>query len=170
MKSSVVAIVFKENERKVLAIQRRDCPVWVLPGGKIEESETPEKAVIRETFEETGCRVSIKRKIGQYTPVIRLLPLTHVFECRIENGKLRTGQETRDIDFFPFEHLPKRFFSIHEDMLNDALKNSPEVIDKQLTQVTYSSIIKYLIRHPILFARFALSQIGFPINSRDTHE
>lgn len=165
MKSSVIAILFEEKMTRVLAIKRRDVPVWVLPGGGIEEGETPEKAVIREVFEETGFHVSIKRKVGMYTPVNKLASLTHVFECKIEKGEQRTGKETKDIGFFPFKNLPQIFFSVHADMLSDALMKKPEIINKKLSQVTYWNIIKYFIQHPILVIRFALSQAGFPINS-----
>ena len=44
---------------KVILVKRRDCPVWVLPGGKIDDGETPEEAIIRETKEETGYDVII---------------------------------------------------------------------------------------------------------------
>ena len=33
--------------------------MWSLPGGQIEQGETPKQAAIRETFEETGYAVSI---------------------------------------------------------------------------------------------------------------
>jgi len=165
MKCSVIAILFEEEMTRVLAIKRRDVPVWVLPGGGVEENETPEKAVIREVFEETSLRVSIKRKIGLYAPINKLTSFTHVFECTIENGQLQIGRETKDIGFFPFKSLPPSFFPIHEDMLNDALMKKPEVMNKKLSQVTYWNVIKYFIQHPILVIRFALSQAGFPINS-----
>lgn len=36
---------------------------WGLPGGKLKFGETPEQAVIREAFEETGYKVRIKGMI-----------------------------------------------------------------------------------------------------------
>lgn len=40
--------------------------VWTLPGGGIEQDETPEQCVAREVFEETGLRnVAIERKLWQ---------------------------------------------------------------------------------------------------------
>lgn len=43
-----------DNHQKLLLVKRRDVPVWVFPGGGIEKGETPERAVVREVFEESG--------------------------------------------------------------------------------------------------------------------
>lgn len=48
------------REGRVLFVQRGEDPGkgrWTLPGGYVEEDETPDAAVVREVFEETGLRV-----------------------------------------------------------------------------------------------------------------
>ena len=43
----------------ILSVSRRNNPAkFGLPGGKVEENETPQAAAIRETFEETGVKVN----------------------------------------------------------------------------------------------------------------
>ena len=165
MKSSVTSIIFQDNYSKVLVLKRRDVPVWVLPGGSIDKKETPETAITREVLEETGLQVSIKRKIAIYTPVNRLTTSTHVFECEVLNGNLKTGKETRDIGFFPLSTLPDNTFHVHRDMIDDALLQKKEVIQKPFIQITYWKLFKYFVKHPIVVIRFTLSQMGFPINS-----
>lgn len=60
MRRSVRVMIF--NEGKILLIHRfnNGKEYYVLPGGGIEEDETPEAAIIRETKEETNLDVSVK--------------------------------------------------------------------------------------------------------------
>lgn len=54
MKKAVTAFITNDKGR-VLAVHRRgDASDWGLPGGKVDEGETLEQAVIREVKEETG--------------------------------------------------------------------------------------------------------------------
>lgn len=55
-KASVMLVLNKEG--LILSVSRRnDSSKFGLPGGKLEDHETPEEAGIRETFEETGIKV-----------------------------------------------------------------------------------------------------------------
>lgn len=38
-------------------------PGWMLPGGRVERSETPHEAAVRETREETGFHVKLERLV-----------------------------------------------------------------------------------------------------------
>lgn len=164
--NSVAAIIFNQDRSQILVIKRRDVPIWTLPGGGIELKETPEVAIVREVFEETGLTVSIHRPVALYTPINRLSKPTYVFECQIMAGKLTTGDETRELGFFPVNQLPKPFFFLHLDWIADAELRSSEMITKALTQVTYQRLAIYLCKHPLQVIRFVLSRLGLPINSR----
>lgn len=57
MRNAAVMLVVKDG--KILSVSRRnDTTKFGLPGGKVEENETPAEAAIRETWEETGVKVS----------------------------------------------------------------------------------------------------------------
>lgn len=49
------------REGNILLSYETNTDQWFLPGGGMEEKETPEECCIREMGEETGCRVSLLR-------------------------------------------------------------------------------------------------------------
>jgi len=90
-------IVF-DNRQRLLLVKRRDVPVWVFPGGGIEKGETPEMAVEREIFEESGYKVKIVKKIAEYK-YKSVERKNHVFECRISSGDSRVSPESKEVAF-----------------------------------------------------------------------
>lgn len=157
---SVAGILFNSKRTQVLLIERRDLPVWVLPGGGIEAGESPEEAAVREVEEETGLRVKIARKVAEYSPLCRLAKYTYFFECEILSGNIKTGFETKGVEFFPLNELPRRLPPPYRDWINDALVPSHSVLKKKITSVTYKAFVRYLLTHPILVIRFLLTKIG----------
>lgn len=170
MRKAAIAIIFSKNEQEVLLVKRRDVPVWVLPGGGIEDNEAPEDAACREAFEETGVAVKIIRQVGAYTPINRLARDTFVFACEpidmpygdIQN--LAPQEESQAVGFFPLKCLPKPFFFLHEEWLKDALLNQPEIIKRPICSISWYNLIKNIIKHPILIGRYLLSRCRKPIN------
>ena len=59
---SVAAII--KNEQGEILFQYPGGEFWSLPAGAIEPGETPEEAVVREVWEETGLRVQVKEIKG----------------------------------------------------------------------------------------------------------
>jgi len=158
MKHSVVAIIFQNNRKEVLCVQRRDVPMWVMPGGAVDPGETPEEAVIREVKEETGLDVVISRKVAEYTPIQLISTITHAFECTPVNGSPTITDEVRAIDYFPTHKLPHLFFFIHEAWIHEALEQRNGVIKRDLTEVTWGRLFRYLLKHPIYTFRFFLAK------------
>jgi len=66
------AAVVHDAERGILLLHRHrfvvDAWGWEIPGGRIDEGETPEQAAARETLEETGWRPGPLRSLFAYHP------------------------------------------------------------------------------------------------------
>ncbi len=163
MAESVVCILILDE--KSLLIQRRDIPVWVLPGGGIDPGESPELAACREMEEETGLKVEIVRKIAEYTPINRLAQFTHFFEVKKIGGKLTTGPETRDLKFFHRSSLPTRFPDFQKEWIDDAFRYVPYLLKTKLTYVTYWKLITTFLKHPLTVVRYLLTKLGIRTNS-----
>ena len=86
----VAAIIHQDN--KILATQRGYGDYkgwWEFPGGKMEEGETEEQAIIREIGEELDVEIAVERKVCtvEYDyPQFHLR--MHCFWCSIAQGAL----------------------------------------------------------------------------------
>lgn len=160
---SVAGVIFIPERTAVLLIQRRDVPVWVLPGGGVEAGELPQDAIVREILEETGLSVKAERLVGIYTPINRLTRRTKLYECTTVSGSLSLSNETRGVSFFHLSELPP-LPPPYREWIEDAKKMGPTLI-KSLSSVTYRALVWNLLRHPILVIRFLLARLGFSINS-----
>ena len=99
------AVIFDKHNRIFLVklTYQRFHP-WGLPGGSLEYGEHPEKAVIREVWEETGLNVCIEKlllvdswipdRVGMY------------YLCRITGGAFYPSDEVSEFAYFSLDNLP----------------------------------------------------------------
>ncbi len=164
MRESVSIVIFNDSKDKVLLIQRRDVPVWALPGGGIDSGESPEQAATREALEETGCAIKIVRKIAEYLPVNSMTKFTHFYEGEVVSGTLQPSSETLDVAYFPVDALPllPPPFAL---WIADALANQP-LMRKPIEGVNYWILLKLFLQHPIYVGRYLLTKCGIHLNSQ----
>jgi SPP1 gp7 family putative phage head morphogenesis protein len=74
-----VAIVCFEPNHQIWAIRPRGMPFWALPGGHVDEGESPQDAAQREMEEETGVPVTVIASLGK---IYRPWSTTEVFLAR----------------------------------------------------------------------------------------
>ena len=115
------------KDKKILLIKRKNNPYkgkWALPGGFVEYKERVEDAVFREVFEETGLKTKIRDLIGVYSDPDRDPrghTVTIVFLLDVLSGKLKSGDDAYDVNFFDLKDLPQLAFD-HDIILKDVIR------------------------------------------------
>lgn len=124
----VFAVILDEFKR-VLLCHRTDIDLWNLPGGAMEQGETPWAAAIREVEEEVGWQVEIERLLGVYSrPDQEEVALG--FLCRVVGGNLMYTHEADCIQYFELDKLPSNTNHEHIDALQDLFLEERQVVLK----------------------------------------
>ncbi|AYG04594.1 NUDIX hydrolase [Gryllotalpicola protaetiae] len=93
--------VITDDAGRVLLVLRGTEPEkgrWSIPGGSVEPGETLAEAAARETFEETGLRVSVGRELWCVTIPAgdeRMFEV-HDFAATVTGGELASGDDADD--------------------------------------------------------------------------
>jgi 8-oxo-dGTP diphosphatase len=80
---------------------------WEFPGGKVDQGEPFDKALIREVFEETQLKISLENVIGasqQNLPLIRAVHI--IISGKIVDGELNLSSEHEGYAWEYLENLP----------------------------------------------------------------
>ena len=109
----VVAVALIDDQRRVLLAQRPAgksmAGLWEFPGGKVEDDETPENALVRELHEELGITVDaadlepLAFASHTYDDFHLLMPL---FDCTQWQGEIK-GREGQALAWVSAAELDK---------------------------------------------------------------
>lgn len=117
-----------DEDLKVLLIQRDREPFagcWALPGGFVEEDESPEDAARRELEEETGLSRIYLEQLFTFgepgrDPRGHVVTVAHYALVNIRGRRLAASSDARNVAWFTLEDRPRLAFD-HEKILAVAL-------------------------------------------------
>ena len=97
-------LIVKRNRKKHLGLK------WEFPGGKVQENETFEEALIREIKEELNIKISLQDKLAEEKYKDEKIDIVlHYFLCTQEDGTIELNEhedlawvEKKDFDKYNF--------------------------------------------------------------------
>ena len=123
MRAGAFAVILDARDR-VLLCHRRDIDVWNLPGGRVEDGESPWDAVVREVREEVCLDVEVTRLTGMYWKPENG-ELVFNFQCAVVTGVPGLSDEADAVGYFAFADIPTNTGLKHVERIADALARLP---------------------------------------------
>jgi 8-oxo-dGTP pyrophosphatase MutT (NUDIX family) len=121
---TMISLLLIVNNNRYLLFKRRENQLYALPGGHVEEGETPLDAIIREIGEELSIVLPNVKLIGRYPHNDKVLNVYYYNNTEFDPSSIILDEE----------HDDYRWFTYYE-VLNskDTMKNITTFINDYLT-------------------------------------
>jgi 8-oxo-dGTP diphosphatase len=109
-RAAVAAMIFDEQGRILLFKHTYRKFEWGIPAGGLEYGEQPEKAIVREFFEETGMQIKVEKLLlAESSKEDHNISL--IFLCKIVDGAFKQSFEISEMKYFNVNDLPQMLFA-----------------------------------------------------------
>ncbi|WP_159038559.1 NUDIX domain-containing protein [Brumimicrobium mesophilum] len=126
IKIAADAVIFSYDETGLylLLIERKKAingKSWALPGGFIEDKESPETAAIRELKEETGVSLKFIKQFGTFgevkrDPRFRVISIAHYILMKKKGTQPNGNDDAKSAQWITMKELPEMAFD-HNEMV-----------------------------------------------------
>ncbi len=158
MKTKSAHTILTDNNGSILLTQRNDVPIWVIPGGTVEDEESPTNCVIREIKEELGVDINNPKLIAKYSYKNKSYA-KELFMCVVNKSitkDIKPSDEVRAYRWFKTNKLPQ-LISIHEiDKVKDYISYNNKLIEKDVF-IDKKKELLHLLQNPFNFAYILFS-------------
>ncbi len=108
----MVSLLLIVKDNKFLLLKRRPDDdnhpsKWALPGGTMEEGETPKQTLEREINEELGISVSGYKPLGKYNEDGYIMFVYYVDSPEFDEDTITLNEEHTEYNFFTFYEAQK---------------------------------------------------------------
>ena len=121
--TNVVAAIIKKNNKFLIVQRNRKKHLglkWEFPGGKVQESETFEQALLREIKEELNIKINLQDKIAEAKYKDEKIDIVlHYFLCTQESGVIELNEhedlawvEKKDFNKYDFAEGDENILSL----------------------------------------------------------
>lgn len=115
-RAAVAAMIFDEQGRILLFRHTYRKFEWGIPAGGLEYGEQPEKAIVREFFEETGMQIKVEKLLlAESSKEDHNISL--IYLCEITSGTFKESNEISEMKYFEVNKLPK-MLSAEKNLIN----------------------------------------------------
>jgi 8-oxo-dGTP diphosphatase len=108
-----VRVLITDKDGKILILKRStdsktNPGKWELPGGKVDQGESFDHALIREVYEETKLKISLDHVVGVSEQNLHVIRAVHIIMSgSITEGNLKLSHEHEGYAWVFFENLPE---------------------------------------------------------------
>ncbi|MFY9484216.1 MAG: NUDIX domain-containing protein [Patescibacteria group bacterium] len=136
----IFGIIF-DKQKRVLLCHRCDYDLWNLPGGTLENGESPGDGVKREIKEEIGLDTEIISLAGVYSKPNKN-EIVFSFVCKVIGGEIMLNGEADKIEYFEIDKLPLNTSQKQVERIKDFMANPDKTIYKVQTGKSSIELIK----------------------------